>query len=73
MKPKPQIILRETEHYIAHQTPKGAVRIVAKDHQATPSSRIIGPCHWQQLKQMTDSEFNGTVVLELGVGTWRKQ
>lgn len=65
--------LRETANYVATIAPKGRVRITAKDRKATPRSRVISASLWRQLEPMSDSEFDGSIVLELGIGTFARR
>ncbi|MGH7953254.1 MAG: hypothetical protein ACREFE_15240 [Limisphaerales bacterium] len=63
-------VIRETEHFRAYRT-KNGVRIVAKDKDVEPRSKVIPVNDWL-LNQTNDFEFDGTIVLEIGVGTFQK-
>lgn len=63
-------VIRETEHFHVYRNRRG-IRIVAKDKGVEPRSRVIPVNEWL-LNQTSDFEFDGTVVLEIGVGTFRK-
>ena len=62
--------LRETPGFTAVASARG-VRIIAKECGATPRSRVVNHSIWQQLAGMCDQSFDGSVVLELGVGVFR--
>jgi len=64
-------LLRETSQYRASQTKRG-VRLVAKDKNSTPRRLVVSEKTWQELRSYSDREFDGACVLELGVGTWRR-
>ncbi len=63
--------LRETTNYIAEQSARG-VRLTAKDKRAYPKTRVIARNTWEQLKRMSNTEFDGSIVFELGVGCFQK-
>lgn len=65
-------ILRETNWFVAERTRTG-VRISAKHSGVTPKSRVVSPQAWELLSSMSDDSFNGTVIMEIGVGTYAKQ
>lgn len=62
--------LRETDNYIVTEAKRG-VRVTAKAKGVTPKSRVVGFGAWDYLKTASDSEFDGSCVLELGIGTFR--
>lgn len=62
--------LRETPNFVATAAKRG-VRIAAKEKGATPKSLVVSRRLWLQLERMSDSEFDGSVVLEIGVGAFR--
>ena len=64
--------LRMTESYIATKSPRG-VRISALDRGVYPKSRVVSMPIWRQLDRMNDSEFDGSIVLELGIGSWTRK
>lgn len=68
---KKKLILRETDWFIAERSNKG-VLISAKDRNARPRSRVVTLATWEQLEQMGDKEFDGSVVLDLGIGVFQK-
>ena len=63
-------LIRETDNFSVYRVKRG-IRIVAKDKNSVPRSRVIPVNHWL-LNQTSDFEFDGSVVLEIGVGTFRK-
>lgn len=65
------MILRETDWFIAERAKKG-VRIIAKEKGVTPKSRIVSFAIWEQLEQMNDNEFNGSIALDLGIGVFHR-
>jgi len=65
-------LTRETPGYACYETKRG-VRIIAKDTYAVPGSGVVSYLEWQKLKTLSDSEFDGTVCLELGIGTFSKK
>jgi hypothetical protein len=67
----PPPILRETKNFVAYKLPNG-VRIAAKNVAVSPRGTTIKPSTWDILSTMSDSEFDGSVVLELGVGSFRR-
>ena len=60
-------VLRETPNFVACATANG-VRITTKDHSVTPRSRTIALQMWKRLSPMSDAEFDGSCVLDLGIG-----
>ena len=65
-------LLRETRNYRAHAAKRG-VRITAKERGVDRQSRVVSPATWLALTQMDDASFDGSCVLELGIGTWRRR
>lgn len=65
-------ILRETPNYIATKSARG-VRITTKDKMAEPQSRVVNMALWNQLNHMDDACFDGSCVLEVGIGTFQKE
>ena len=65
-----ELKLRETPGFTATASARG-VRITAKECGATPRSRVVSHSIWNQLAGMCDGSFDGSVVLELGVGVFR--
>ena len=63
------MILRETANYVAEPSKRG-VRISVKDKRNTPVFRVVAESTWQVLQQMNDASFDGSCVLELGIGTF---
>lgn len=64
-------MIRETPNYTVEKSARG-YRITAKDAKSTPRSRVVSERLWNQLKGMSDSEFDGSVVLEIGIGTFTR-
>ena len=62
-------ILRRTAHYVATSSARG-VRITATV-SGYPRSRVVFRHTWDQLASMSDSSFDGSCVLELGIATFR--
>ena len=62
-------VLRETNWYRA-ETARRGVRITVKDQYAYPKSRVVSATTWNILKQMNDTSFNSSCVLELGIRTY---
>ena len=65
-------MLRQIPNYLATPAMRG-VRITAKDKRACPKSRVIRQSTWAQLETMSDSEFDGSIVLELGIGCFQRR
>ena len=65
-------ILRETQGYRATQSARG-VRITAKAVRVYPKSRVVSLRVWKQLAGMSDQSFDGSVVLELGIGAFNRR
>ena len=62
-------LLRETPHYLAYQRNDGrGVCIRAKAANVLSQQRTVKPSTWNALQRMSDSEFDGSCVLELGIG-----
>lgn len=64
-------ILRETSGYIVHKSPRG-YRITSKEKNVECPSRVVSEGVWNQLRGMSDSSFNGSCCLELGIGAWKR-
>ena len=64
-------ILRETKWFKAVESKRG-VRITAKEKGALPKTAVVPLRLWKQLVNLHDSEFDGSVVLEIGIGTFCK-
>jgi len=65
-------ILRETEWYVMVKRPSGKIVLCAKDEDSFPRSKGISPTLARQLNNMSDPEFDQSIVFEIGVGTWSK-
>jgi hypothetical protein len=65
-------MLRQTKWFTATKSKRG-VRVTAKERGATPHSRVISSKVWDQLKTMSDSSFDGTCVLDLGIGVFSRK
>lgn len=63
--------LRETSGYFAEASPRG-VRITAKEKNVTCRSRVVSLATWKELQTYSDSAFNGSCCLELGIGAWKR-
>lgn len=61
--------LRETINCIAHSSSRG-VRITIKRPSHYPKSLVVSSKIWSQLERMSDAEFDGSCVLELGIGAF---
>ncbi len=61
--------LRETAHYLAVRVNSG-VRITAKEKNVQRQSRVVSERTWEALSTMNDASFDGSCVLELGIGTY---
>lgn len=64
--------LRETQGFQATPSARG-VRITAKERGVVTQSRVVSHETWRTLASMNDSSFDGTCVLELGIGTWKRK
>jgi hypothetical protein len=64
-------ILRETPNVVARAVGSG-VRITAKNDRITPRSVTVSLRTWEQLARMSDAEFDGSCVLDLGIGTFQR-
>jgi hypothetical protein len=62
--------LRETPNFVAYAM-GNSVRITAKGACVTPRSRMVSLRTWEQLARMTDADFDGSCVLDLGIGTFQ--
>lgn len=65
-------VLRETEWFVATPAKKG-VRITAKSPTVTPRSRVVSMATWERLERMSDDSFNGSVIMDLGVGAFSRK
>jgi hypothetical protein len=65
-------LLRETPNFVAYSAP-GGVRITAKDRRVMPRSRVISQGTWEQLARMRDKEFDGSCILDLGIGVFQRR
>lgn len=63
--------LRHTPGYVATVAKRG-VKITAKEKGAFPHSRVVPPSTWEQLTRMDDASFDGSCVLELGIGCFKR-
>jgi hypothetical protein len=66
------MILRETANYRAEKSAKG-VRIIVKRNGHYPKFRVVKDCTFEALKTMNDASFDGSCVLELGIGTFARR
>ena len=64
-------MLRQTKWFRATKAKRG-VRITAKERNVTPRSRVVSAKTWGQLKAMSDSAFDGSCVLDLGIGVFER-
>lgn len=62
--------MRETPGFVAEKSARG-VRITAKE-SSRARSRVVSQRVWEQLSVMSDSSFDGSCVLELGIGTFKR-
>ena len=65
-------MLRQTKWFKVTKAKRG-VRITAKERGAAPRSRVISSKTWKQLDAMSDSSFDGTCVLDLGIGVFSRK
>jgi len=65
-------ICRETANFIAFTQKSGSFTVKAKARHVQPRSRVVSMATWQILEALSDAEFDGSCVLELGIGTWQK-
>lgn len=63
--------LRETAAFRATKAKTG-ILITAKEPNVTPRQRTISEATWHILRGLTDSEFNGSICMELGIGVFRR-
>lgn len=63
--------LRETANFVATRASRG-VRITAKAKNVVAQSRVVKETTWEILQTMNDASFDGSCVLELGIGTYRR-
>lgn len=61
--------LRETENFVAVRSARG-VRISVKGPGAYPRSRVVRVGTFEAMRGMSDSSFDGTAVLDLGIGVF---
>lgn len=72
--PAEDSILRRTNAFTAVPSASGVgVKIIANASGVTPKSKTISMSTWNQIKDVSDQEFDGTVSLELGVGAFRSK
>lgn len=64
--------LRETENFVAERSPRG-VRISVRVAGAYPRSRVVRAATFEAMRTMSDSSFDGTAVLELGIGVFSRR
>lgn len=66
-------VFRETANYVVTFTPtkagKPRYRIRAKNANARPRQRTVGPKDWVYLSDLKDESFDFGVCWEIGVGT----
>lgn len=67
-----ETIIRETANYSATHSAQG-VRITTKEKRAYPKSQVVSLRTWKQLAGMSDQSFDGSVVLELGIGAFSRR
>jgi hypothetical protein len=66
---KPRPVLRRTDNFLAVKE-GGSVRIMALGGGVAPKSKLVSDKVWRQLADLSDREFDNSVVLEVGVGTY---
>jgi len=64
--------LRETENFVAEESARG-VRITVKGRRAHPKSRVVKAETFDRMRGMSDSSFDGTCVIDLGVGVFSRR
>ncbi len=64
--------LRETANFVATKSARG-VRIEVKVTGAHPKSRVVRPETFETMRGMSDASFDGTAVLELGIGAFSRR
>jgi len=64
-------ITKETESYTLSEGQNGSCWVRSKRKGCHPTGRKIGLKTAKSLRAMSDSEFDGTCVLELGVGAFQ--
>lgn len=67
-------IIRDTLHYVVRADTSRVYptySISCKLKNCYPRSKTVSQVVWDQLKGMSDKEFEGTCVLELGIGTYQ--
>lgn len=65
-------LLRQTESFRATETPGGRVKIVCLDKKASPRQRTISGETWAEMARYNTASFDGTCVLDLGIGAFQK-
>ena len=66
------ILIRETPGHTAVKCASG-VRIMARASGVELKSRVVSMKTWKILESMSDKEFDGSCVLELGIGVFQKK
>ena len=64
--------LRETENFVAERSARG-VRITASRCGAHPKSRVVSERTFEAMRGMSDQSFDGTAVLDLGIGVFSRR
>jgi hypothetical protein len=64
--------LRETPGYVVTRAAKG-VRITAKEKDVDDRTKVVSFDTWDALKGMSDQSFDGSCLMELGIGAFRRQ
>ena len=64
--------LRETKSFIATRSARG-VRIAVKGPRAFPKSRVVKAGTFDKMRGMSDLEFDGTCVMDLGIGVFDRR
>ena len=65
-------VLRETSNFVATKAVRG-VRITAKERNVTPRARVVRLATWDLLKSVSNDEFDGSCVMDLGIGCFKRR
>lgn len=65
-------LLRRTKGFHVYRAAKNRARIIAREPGAQPKSRHVRWRTWLQMEKVSDSEFDGTCVMDLGIGVFLK-
>ena len=70
-KPNEANLLRRTKGFSAFRAAHGKVRIIPREPRTLPRSRCISQRTWSRMENISDSEFDETCIMDLGIGVFR--